>query len=68
MDEEISSLVAQIESLGKGYSPKDADKRVKLRAAVSKLSLALEEPRDVLEGLSMQVSSSAILDPKLYPY
>ncbi|KAL9120609.1 MAG: hypothetical protein Q9187_002835 [Circinaria calcarea] len=55
MDTAIASLLSQVHTFGNQLSSSpDAETRSKLRKAVTKLSLALEEPGDVLERISMQ--------------
>ena len=56
---EISSLLAQIDSIGKTISPgskQDAEVRKKLRLAARDLSRAMEEPGDIVERVCFSVS------------
>ena len=64
---DISSLLAQISSLGKSLSPgskQDAEVRKKLRLAARDLNRALEEPGDTVERVCFSVSDG--LQRKLY--
>ena len=56
MDTAVTSLLAEVHTFGNQLSAsQDAKTRSKLRTAVARLSLALEEPGDVLERITMQV-------------
>lgn len=55
---EVSSLLAQIDNLGKRLSSdskQDAETRKKLRLAARSLSKALEEPGDIVERVCFSV-------------
>ncbi|MCJ1321544.1 hypothetical protein MMC15_006889 [Xylographa vitiligo] len=60
MDTSVTNLLAQVRVLGEEFSSvqngdtRRGKQRAELRKAVSKLSLALEEPGDVLERVTMQ--------------
>ena len=61
MDTSVTNLLAQVRVLGEEFSSaqngdtRRGKQRAELRKAVLKLSLALEEPGDVLERVTMQV-------------
>ena len=56
MDQAVPKLLSQVQTLGDKFSSsKDVQTRAELRKAVAKLSLALEEPGDILERVTMQV-------------
>lgn len=59
MDDKTASLLTQIDTLGRDLQSKDvtqkADKRSRLRVAARQLTLALEEPGDVVERVCYQV-------------
>ena len=60
MDSDISSLLQQVESLGKIHMQKqsgasESNVTRDLRAAVSKLSIALETPANIIERVTYMV-------------
>lgn len=61
-DHEISTLLAQVDSLGKSLSPGSkqdaAETRKKLRLAARDLSRAMEEPGDIVERVCFSVRGS----------
>ena len=59
MDDKATFLLQQIDTLGRDLlsnnGTQEAEKRSKLRLAARQLSLALEEPGDVVERVCFQV-------------
>ena len=64
MDPSVTNLLAQVNTLGEEFSSAQGGgsggekQRAELRKAVSKLSLALEEPGDVLDRVAFQVKNT----------
>ncbi|MCJ1394454.1 hypothetical protein MMC18_007332 [Xylographa bjoerkii] len=66
MDSDVSSLLQQVESLGKLHLQKQSvasgpDVRRNLRAAVSKLSIALETPGDIIERVTYMPMNTVLM-------